>query len=52
MKKMGRSQPDGSIAPMQKHLDARGIEKQLQLDGRKRATKRWAESKRPSGRHT
>ncbi len=51
-KKMGRSQPEGSIAPMQKHLDARGIEKQLQLDGRKRATKRWAENKRTSGRHT
>ena len=51
-KKMGRSQPEGSIAPMQKHPDARGIEKQLQLDGRKKATKRWAENKRRSGRHT
>jgi transcriptional regulator with XRE-family HTH domain len=51
-KKVGRSQPEGSIAPMQKHLDARGIEKQLQLDTRKRATKRWAENKRRSGRHT
>lgn len=51
-KKMGRSQPEGSIAPMQKHLDARDIEKQLQLDGRKGATKRWAKNKRPSGRHT
>ena len=51
-KKMGRSQPEGSIAPMQKHVDARGIEKQLQLDGRKRETKRWAENKPRSGRHT
>jgi transcriptional regulator with XRE-family HTH domain len=51
-KKMGRSQPEGSIAPMQKHLDTRGIEKQLQLDGRKRATKRWAENKRRNGRNT
>ncbi len=51
-KKVGRSQPEGSIAPMQKHVDARGIEKQLQLDGRKKATKRWAETKHSSGRHT
>ena len=51
-KKMGRSQPEGSIAPMQKHLDVRGIEKQLQLDGRKRATKRWAANKRSSHRPT
>ena len=52
MKKMGRSQPEGSIAPMRKHLDATGIEKQLQFDGRKKATKRWAENKRRNGRHT
>src|SRR4029077_3025995 len=51
-KKTGRSQPEGSIAPMQKQIDARDIEKQLQLDGRKRATKRWAESKHRRGRHT
>ncbi len=51
-KKVGRSQPEGSIAPMQKHLDARGTKRQLQFDGRKRATKRRAESKRRSGGNT
>ena len=44
----GRSQPQGSTAPMHKHLDAGRVEKQLQLDSRKRATQRWAENK--SGR--
>ena len=39
---LGRSQPHGSIAPMHKHRDANAFEKQLQLDGKKRATQRWA----------
>jgi transcriptional regulator with XRE-family HTH domain len=47
-KAAGRSQREGSIAPMQKHREANAFEKQLQLDGRKRATQRWASSK--SGR--
>ena len=37
----GQSQPARSVAPMHKYLEADGIEKQLQLDGRKRATLRW-----------
>ena len=41
-KSRGQSQPEGSIAPMHKYLEADGIEKQLQLNGRKRAIRRWA----------
>ena len=37
----GRSQPLGSVAPLHQFRDARKIEKQLQLDGRKGAIKRW-----------
>src|SRR6266478_8291852 len=44
-KTLGRSQPKGSIAPMHKYLEADGIEKQLQVDGRKKAIQRWAENK-------
>jgi transcriptional regulator with XRE-family HTH domain len=39
---LGQSQPKGSIAPMHKYLEADGIEKQLQVDGRKKAIQRWA----------
>jgi len=39
---LGRSQPKGSIAPMHKYLEADGIEKQLQVDSRKKAIQRWA----------
>ncbi len=45
-KTTGQSQPAGSAAPMHKYLEADGIEKQLQLNGRKRAILRWA---RPRG---
>ena len=41
-KTLGQSQPKGSVAPMHTYLEANGIEKQLQLDGRKRAMQRWA----------
>ena len=41
-KTLGQSQPGGSVAPMHKYLEADGIEKQLQLNGRKRAIQRWA----------
>ncbi len=41
-KTLGQSQPEGSVAPMHKYLEADGIEKQLQLNGRKRAMERWA----------
>ncbi len=40
-----RPQKERSIAPMQKHREANGIEKQLQLDARKKALKRWDEAK-------
>ena len=39
----GQSQPAGSVVPMQKYLEAGSIEKQLQLNGRKRAILHWAE---------
>jgi len=41
-KTRGQSQPKGSVAPMHKYLEAHGIEKQLQLNGRKGAIQRWA----------
>jgi len=41
----GQSQPKGSVAPMHKYQEADGIEKQLQLSGRKRAIERWAEKR-------
>jgi hypothetical protein len=40
-KASGQSQPLGSVAPLQRFSDARGIEKQLQLERRKGAIKRW-----------
>ena len=46
----GQSQPEGSVAPMHKYLEANGIEKQLQLDGRKRAIQRWAGNKGSRGK--
>ncbi len=42
---LSQSQPEGSIAPMHKYLEANGIEKQLQLDARKRAIQRWQGTK-------
>ena len=39
---LGQSQAEGSVAPMHKYLEANGIEKQLQMDGRKKAIQRWA----------
>jgi transcriptional regulator with XRE-family HTH domain len=46
----GQSQPKGSVAPMHKYLEADGIEKQLQLNGRKRAIQRWAGNRGNQGR--
>src|SRR5713226_8747021 len=40
-KTLGQSQPEGSVAPMHNYLEADGIEKQLQLNGRKKAIQRW-----------
>jgi len=47
---LGQSQPEGSVAPMHKYLEAPGVEKQLQLDGRKRAIQRWAGNKGSRGK--
>src|SRR5258708_6881417 len=44
-KTLGQSQPEGSVAPMHKYLEADGIEKQMQLNGRKKAIQRWAGSR-------
>jgi transcriptional regulator with XRE-family HTH domain len=41
----GQSQPEGSVAPMHKYREANDTKRQLQLDGRKRATRRWAGNK-------
>jgi len=46
---MRQSQPEGSVAPMHKYLEAKGIEKQLQVDGRKKAVQRWAGNKSSRG---
>ncbi len=40
-KTAGQSQPRGSLVPMQRFGDARGIEKQLQMERRKGAIRRW-----------
>ena len=42
-KTKGQSQPAGSVAPMHKYLEVDSIEKQLQVNDRKRAILRWAE---------
>ncbi len=39
------SQAEGSIAPTHNHMETKGIEKQLQLAGRKRAARHWAGNK-------
>ena len=44
-KTLGQSQPEGSVAPMHKYLESDGIEKQMQLNGRKKAIQRWAGSR-------
>jgi transcriptional regulator with XRE-family HTH domain len=46
----GQSQPEGSVAPMQKYREAHDIEKQLQLNGREKALRRWAGNKGSRGR--
>src|SRR5438046_7059904 len=44
-KTRGQSQPEGSVAPMHKYLETDGIEKQMQLNGSKKAIQRWAGSR-------
>ena len=46
----GQSQPEGSVAPMHKYREASDINRQLQLDSRKRATQRWAGNKGSLGK--
>ena len=46
----GDSQPEGSVPPTHKYQGANGIQKQLQLDGRKRSTRRWAGNKGSRGK--
>ena len=43
-----QSKSDRSAAPMHKRTEAKSVEKQLQLHGRKKAMERWAENK-PGG---
>ena len=49
-KTLGESQPKGSIAPLHTYLEAGGIEKQLQIDGRKKAVRRWAGNRGSQGK--
>jgi transcriptional regulator with XRE-family HTH domain len=46
----GQSQPNGSVVPMHKYREASDIEKQLQLNGRKKALHRWAGNKGSRGK--
>ena len=46
----GPSQPEGSIAQTHNHMEAKAIEKQLQLAGRKRAAQHWAGNKGSRGK--
>lgn len=40
-----QSQPDRSVAPMHKYIEATGIEKQMQAHSRKTAIERWTKKK-------
>jgi hypothetical protein len=46
----GQSQPEGSVAPMHKYLEAYGVEKQLQSNGWKKAIQRRAGSRGGRGK--
>jgi transcriptional regulator with XRE-family HTH domain len=45
-----QSKSERSVAPMHKHMEAKSVEEQLQLDGRKRAMEYWEENKRSRGK--
>jgi len=51
-KLLRRPQAKKSVAPMHKYGDAKGADKQRQLDGRKRALERWTENKVRRGKKT
>ena len=40
-----QSKSERSVAPMHKRMEAKSVEKQLQLHGRKKAMERWAENR-------
>jgi hypothetical protein len=46
----GQSQPEGSVAPMQKYREANDINRQLQLNGREKALQRWAGNRGSRGK--
>ena len=45
-----QSKSELSVAPMHKRMEGKSVEKQLQLDSRKKAMERWAENKRSRGK--
>jgi len=47
----GQSSSERSVVPMHRRGEAKGVEKQLQLHGRKKAMERWAENKRDPGKN-
>ncbi len=47
---VSQSLPERSVAPMHKYLESDGIEKQLKLDSRKTAIKRWKKNERQRDR--
>jgi len=49
-KTLGQAQPEGSVAPMHKYLEADGIERQLQLNSRKKAMQQWAGNRGKQGK--
>ena len=46
----GESKSERSVAPMHRRMEAKGVEKQLQLHGRRKAVERWAENKSGLGK--
>jgi hypothetical protein len=45
-----QSKSERSVAPMHKRMEAKSVEKQLQLHGRKNAMERWTENKSSRGK--
>jgi transcriptional regulator with XRE-family HTH domain len=46
----GEHKAERSVAPMHRRMEAKGVEKQLQLHGRRKAVERWAENKSGPGK--
>jgi hypothetical protein len=51
-KMLGKAQPEGSVAPMQKYREADDVNRQLQLNGRQKALQRWAGNRGSRGKKT